>query len=141
MFEATGNLYSAPRECQKQQNNQTVPTQPGQCIEPDNHSDSILAFDLDSGEIKWYRQLGGYDVWFFACRDQSTPNCPPAPNPDADFGEAPLMLSVYVNETMRDIVAAVQKSGFGWAFDRDNGSFVWDNGSPQYSLLMNIVVF
>ncbi|XP_034706155.1 polyvinylalcohol dehydrogenase-like [Vitis riparia] len=45
VYVATGNLYSAPlsiRECQEQQNNQTVPTQPDQCIEPDNHSNSIL---------------------------------------------------------------------------------------------------
>ncbi|RVW71677.1 Polyvinylalcohol dehydrogenase [Vitis vinifera] len=112
VYVATGNLYSAPlniQECQEQQNNQTVPTQPDQCIEPDNHSNSILAFDLDSGKIKWYRQLGGYDVWFLACNNLSTPNCPPGPNPDADFGEAPMMLSIYVNGTMRDIVVAVQK--------------------------------
>ncbi|KAL6325221.1 hypothetical protein AAG906_023066 [Vitis piasezkii] len=128
VYVATGNLYSAPlsiRECQEQQNNQTVPTQPDQCIEPDNHSNSILAFDLDSGKIKWYRQLGGYDVWFLACNNLSTPNCPPGPNPDADFGEAPMMLSIYVNGTMRDIVTAVQKSGFAWALDRNNGSLVW----------------
>lgn len=51
MYVATGNLYSAPlhvRECQEMENNQTVPT------EPENHSDSILAFDLDTGDVKWY---------------------------------------------------------------------------------------
>ncbi|KAL6325201.1 hypothetical protein AAG906_023046 [Vitis piasezkii] len=98
VYIATGNLYSAPlniRECQEQQNNQTVPTQPDPCIEPDNHSNSILAFDLDSGKIKWYRQLGGYD------------------------------LCIYLNGTMLDIVVAVQKSGFAWALDRDDGSLVW----------------
>ncbi|XP_034706249.1 polyvinylalcohol dehydrogenase-like [Vitis riparia] len=128
VYIATGNLYSAPlniRECQEQQNNQTVPTQPDPCIEPDNHSNSILAFDLDSGKVKWYRQLGGYDLWFRACSNLSTPNCPPGPNPDADFGEAPMMLSIYLNGTMLDIVVAVQKSGFAWALDRDDGSLVW----------------
>ncbi|RVW82636.1 hypothetical protein CK203_037385 [Vitis vinifera] len=93
VYVATGNLYSAPlsiRECQEQQNNQTVPTQPDQCIEPDNHSNSILAIDLDSDKIKWYRQLGGYDAWFLAY-----------------------------------IVIAVQKSGFVWALDRNNGSLIW----------------
>ncbi|XP_034706305.1 polyvinylalcohol dehydrogenase-like [Vitis riparia] len=109
----------------EQQNNQTAPTQTDQCIEPDNHSNSILAFDLDSGKIKWYRQLGGYDLWFFACNNLSTPNCPPGPNPDADFGEAPIMLSINLNGTKRDVVSAVQKSGFAWALDRYNGSLVW----------------
>ncbi|GMN42350.1 hypothetical protein TIFTF001_011564 [Ficus carica] len=129
VYIATGNMYSAPlriRQCQEEQNNQTTPTSdPGKCIEPENHSNSMLALDLDSGEIKWYRQLGGYDLWFFACNNLSTPNCPPGPNPDADFSEAPMMLSVNVNGTKREIVVAVQKSGFAWALDRHNGDLVW----------------
>ncbi|PIA62583.1 hypothetical protein AQUCO_00200531v1 [Aquilegia coerulea] len=102
VYIATGNLYSAPShvtECQERENNQTVPTHPDQCIEPENHENSILAFDLDHGNIKWYRQLGGYDIWFFACSDLSNPLCPPAPNPDPDFGEAPMMLTIIVKGT------------------------------------------
>ncbi|CAI9752692.1 unnamed protein product [Fraxinus pennsylvanica] len=128
VYVATGNLYSAPKrieECQERENNQTTPTHPDACIEPDNHSNSMLALDMDSGEIKWFRQLGGYDVWFRACANSSTPNCPPGPNLDADFGEAPMMLSVYVNGSKLDIVVAVQKSGFAWALRRDNGGLVW----------------
>ncbi|KAL0377527.1 UNVERIFIED_CONTAM: hypothetical protein Sradi_3058200 [Sesamum radiatum] len=62
VYIATGNLYSVPQsveECQKRQNNQTVPTHPDDCIGPDIHFDSMLALDLNSGEIKWNRQLGG----------------------------------------------------------------------------------
>ncbi|KAH7532618.1 hypothetical protein FEM48_Zijuj04G0040700 [Ziziphus jujuba var. spinosa] len=128
VYIATGNLYSAPlrvQQCQERENNQTVPSHPDTCVEPENLSDSILALDLDTGKIKWYRQLGGYDVWFFACNNLSTPNCPPGPNPDADFGEAPMMLSIHVNGTKRDIVVTVQKSGFAWALDRDNGTLLW----------------
>ncbi|KAL0350914.1 UNVERIFIED_CONTAM: Polyvinylalcohol dehydrogenase [Sesamum radiatum] len=130
VYIATGNLYSVPQsveECQKRQNNQTVPTHPDECIGPDIHFDSMLALDLNSGEIKWNRQLGGYDVWFVACSNFSTPNsnCPPGPSPDADFGEAPMMLSINANGTKLDIVVAVQKSGFAWALDRNNGDLVW----------------
>ncbi|KAL7140940.1 hypothetical protein ABFS83_08G020600 [Erythranthe nasuta] len=129
IYIATGNLYSAPpsvEECQERQNNQTVPTNPEECVGPEIHFDSVLALDLNSGRIEWYRQLGGYDVWFFACRDPSTPNCPPGPNPDADFGEAPMMLTVNIaNATKIDIVAIVQKSGFAWALNRNNGNLVW----------------
>ncbi|RDX68420.1 Polyvinylalcohol dehydrogenase, partial [Mucuna pruriens] len=129
VYIATGNLYSAPLrilQCQERQNNQTKPAQPDECVEPENHSNSILALDLVSGNITWYRQLGGYDVWFFACINASTPNCPPAgPTPDADFGEAPMMLTTYVNRTKKDMVVAVQKSGFAWALDRNNGNLVW----------------
>ncbi|KAJ0665621.1 putative polyvinyl alcohol dehydrogenase (cytochrome) [Helianthus annuus] len=128
VYIATGNMYSAPlnvTQCQEAQNNQTTPTQEDTCIEPDNHSNSILALDLDSGHINWYRQLGGYDVWFFACNNLSTPGCPPGPNPDADFAEAPMILTINDRGKKRDIVATVQKSGVAWALDRDNGSIVW----------------
>ncbi|KAK8996032.1 hypothetical protein V6N11_076282 [Hibiscus sabdariffa] len=130
VYIATGNLYSAPQnitDCQERQNNQTQvpPTHSDECMEPDNHSDSFLALDLDTGNIKWFHQLGGYDVWLFACNNLSVPDCPPGPNPDADFGEAPMMLSIDVNGTQKDIVVAVQKSGFAWALDRDNGNIIW----------------
>lgn len=52
VYIATGNLYSAPlriRQCRERQTNRTKPTQPDECVEPDNHSDSILALDLDLG--------------------------------------------------------------------------------------------
>ncbi|XP_043705156.1 polyvinylalcohol dehydrogenase-like [Telopea speciosissima] len=128
VYVATGNLYSAPqyvKDCQAKENNQTTPTQPDKCIEPGNHENSFLAFDMDTGNITWYRQLGGYDIWFLACNNLSTPNCPPGPNPDADFGEAPMMLTIFVNETRRDVLVAVQKSGYAWALDRDNGDIIW----------------
>ncbi|KAK0583669.1 hypothetical protein LWI29_001306 [Acer saccharum] len=51
--------------------------------------------------------------------------CPPRPSPDADYAEALMMLSIYVNRVKHDVVIAVQKSGFAWALDRDNGSLAW----------------
>ncbi|XP_024181283.1 uncharacterized protein LOC112186939 [Rosa chinensis] len=128
VYIATSNLYSAPPriiECQERENNQTIPSQPDACVEPDNHSESIVALDLDTGKIKWYKQLGGYDIWFGACHRHLDPRCPPGPSPDADFGEAPMMLTTKINGTKRDIVVAVQKSGFAWALDRDTGILVW----------------
>jgi glucose dehydrogenase len=35
------------------------------------------------------------------------------------------MLTTFVNGKKKDIVVAVQKSGFAWALDRDNGTLVW----------------
>ncbi|GKU97099.1 hypothetical protein SLEP1_g10279 [Rubroshorea leprosula] len=60
VYIATGNLYSVPeniRKCQERENNQTAPTHPDECVEPDNHSESILALDLDAGKIKWKLDL------------------------------------------------------------------------------------
>lgn len=138
VYIATGNMYSAPlnvTQCQEAQNNETTPTQEDKCIEPENHSNSILALDLDSGHIQWYKQLGGYDLWIFACNNLSTPGCPPGPNPDADFAEAPMILTTNGRGHKRDIVVAVQKSGFAWALDRDNGSIVWSTVMFLFILL------
>ncbi|XP_024021355.1 uncharacterized protein LOC21403970 [Morus notabilis] len=130
VYVGTGQLYTAPAEvlrCQEEQNNQPgKPTHPDQCIGPNIHYNSILAFDIDTGGIVWSRQLGGYDVFYFVCLVPNNPDCPPGPNLDADFGEAPMLLTINPNGTRRvDVAVAVQKSGFAWALDRDNGDIVW----------------
>lgn len=129
VYIATGNLYTVPPEvakCQEAQKNQTTrPTQPDRCIGPDIHYNSILAIDMETGNIRWARQLGGYDVFNFACLVPNNPDCPPGPNLDADFGEAPMLLTIFDNGKLRDVVVAVQKSGFAWALDRDDGAIVW----------------
>ena len=132
VYVGTGNLYNAPAEvldCQERQNNETKPSQPDQCIGPDINFYSILALDIDFGKTIWSRQLGGYDVFYYVCLDPTNPDCPPGPNMDADFGEAPMLLSIFANGRLRDVVVAVQKSGFAWTLDRDNGDLVWFNVS------------
>lgn len=135
VYVATGNLYSVPADveaCQEAQNNKTTPDVPDPCIKPDDHSESILALDLDSGRIVWSNHLGGYDTWVLAC-DLPPPsgpdNCPKIAGPDSDFGEAPMMLTVPNKDAKSqwlDIVVAGQKSGFVWALERDHGKRVWD---------------
>lgn len=128
VFAATGNLYTAPEEvqqCEDEQNNQTAATGPDKCIGPDINFNSMLAFDMNSGQIRWSRQLGGYEIFFFACLTPNNPDCPSGPNLDADFGEAPMLLTIFADGRMRDVVVAVQKSGFAWALDRSNGEIVW----------------
>lgn len=78
VYVGTGNLYTAPSEvlrCQAVQNNQTGrPTHPDQCIGPNVNFNSILALDINSGKIVWSRQLGGYDVFYFACLVPNNPD-------------------------------------------------------------------
>ncbi|KAK6944417.1 Pyrrolo-quinoline quinone repeat [Dillenia turbinata] len=143
VYIATGNLFSARErilQCQEEENNQTVPTHPDQCVEPDNHSKSMLALDLDSREIEWYRQLGGYYVWFVACNNLSTPDCPPRPNLDADFGEAPMMLSSFINRTKQDLLATVRKSGFTWEAGPGSigGEGIWGAATDEMRIYTNI---
>ncbi|KAG8366311.1 hypothetical protein BUALT_Bualt17G0066200 [Buddleja alternifolia] len=129
VYAGTGNLYLAPAdvlECQARQNNQTTPPSGlDQCFGPDVHFNSLMAFDISTGRIVWAKQLGGYDVFYFACLVPNNPDCPPGPNLDADFGEAPMLLRIVSNGRLRDVVVAVQKSGFAWALDRGNGDIVW----------------
>lgn len=128
VYVGTGNLYNAPEEvlkCQAAQNNQTKPSGPDRCFGDDIHFDSILAFDIRSGGIIWSRKLQAYDVFYFVCLVPNNPECPPGPNLDADFGEAPMLLTIMSNGRLRDIVVAVQKSGFAWALDRNDGNIVW----------------
>lgn len=129
VYVGTGNLYIAPQDvldCQARQNNQTTPpSHPDQCIGPDVHFDSLMAFDIKTGRIVWAKRLEPYDVFYFACLIPNNPDCPPGPNVDADFGEAPMLLTIFTNGRFRDVVVAVQKSGFAWALDRSNGDIIW----------------
>ena len=140
VFIATGNLYSVPPDvpaCQLREANKTVPDVPDPCIRAGDHSESILALDLDTGKIVWVHHLGGVDVWNVACLSaHRNPNCPPAAEPDYDFGEAPMLITVHGSKSResrtgndkewQDIVVARQKSGFVWALDRNDGHIVWD---------------
>jgi hypothetical protein len=100
VFIATGNLYSAPacvQKCEEEQQNKTHRDYPDPCIKPEDHSESILALDLDNGNIVWSHHLGAYDTWVLVCAQPSipkNPNCPAIVGPDADFGEAPMMLTI-----------------------------------------------
>lgn len=60
-----------------------------------------------------------------ACLTPNNPDCPIGPNLNADFGEAPMLLTISRGGRKRDVAVAVQKSGFAWALDRDNGDVVW----------------
>ena len=108
VYAATGNMYTEPQQ----------PT-----------SDAIMAFDLDTGAIKWISQVTEKDVFVVGCgalavAGTSGANCPPAEElgPDHDFGNAPILATV----NGRDVIVAGQKSGIGWAFDPDSkGKVIW----------------
>ena len=46
-----------------------------------------------------------------------------------------MLLSIISNGTFRDVAVAVQKTGFAWALDRDNGDIVWFNVSMKLFFL------
>jgi polyvinyl alcohol dehydrogenase (cytochrome) len=114
VYAATGNMYTEPQQ----------PT-----------SDAIMAFDLDSGAVKWVSQVTPKDVFVVGCFGPSRANCPPMEEvgPDFDFGNAPILATT---PDGRDVIVAGQKSGVGWAFDPDKrGAVLWQYRAGKGSAL------
>jgi polyvinyl alcohol dehydrogenase (cytochrome) len=92
LYAATGNNYTAPAS---------------------PLSDSIVALDLRTGQIKWSRQLTPGDVFSGACL-----SC----GPDFDFGSSAML----VKTGAKSVLVAGQKSGVVWGLDPDHqGEILW----------------
>lgn len=78
-------------------------------------SDSLVAVDAKTGEIRWARQATARDIW--------TPMQPIGP--DFDFGAGPQLYETTVDGQERKLVGIGQKSGIYFAFDRETGEEVW----------------
>ena len=103
IYVGTGNAYSRP----------AAPT-----------TDAVVALDLESGAIRWARQLTPGDVYVAGCGPRATnSNCASDLGPDYDIGQAPMLAS---QPGGRDLLVVGQKSGVGWALDPDReGAVVW----------------
>jgi polyvinyl alcohol dehydrogenase (cytochrome) len=75
---------------------------------PGGASDSIFAFDMDTGEVKWRKQVTIGDVFTI-----SNPR-----SPDTDFGANPVVVDVGDQK----LLVAGQKSGDIYTFDRTDGT-------------------
>jgi len=88
-------------------------------------SDSIVALDMKTGKIKWFRQETENDIWNASCRrpDREPAVCPDADSPDFDFGSSPVLAELPGG---RQILVAGNKSGIIWALDPDRqGKILW----------------
>ena len=102
VYAATGNAYTAPAA---------------------DTSDSVVAFDIDTGEILWAQQATPDDAFLVGCGPRGPENCPDDMGPDVDFGNAPMLRSLGDG---RDILVLGQKSGVAWGLDPDrDGEVVW----------------
>jgi polyvinyl alcohol dehydrogenase (cytochrome) len=86
-------------------------------------SDSVIAFDMQSGDIRWIHQTTGDDAFTMACAmGGSHPNCPSA-GPDLDIG-APIVTTTLSDG--RDIVVAGTKGAIVVGLDpAKQGQLLW----------------
>lgn len=141
VFIGTGQLFSLPDEfieCQNANSHLRVQTEHlanEPCLPRNVYQTSVLALDIDTGEINWYRTLGALDAWNSACIPQflgGAPGAPPGPNcpknigNDTDFGMAPaFVLGSEFTPGQKDIIVAGQKNGNLYAFSAQTGSVLW----------------
>ncbi len=72
----------------------------------DLYTDSVLALNPDSGELKWYFQFTPHDLY------------------DYDATETPVLVDVQENGTTRRLLAQANRNGFFYVLDRTDGKFL-----------------
>lgn len=102
IYVGTGNNYSDP---------------------PTKYGDAILAFDLETGSLRWSKQMNE-DVWNYSCSQTNKANCPEKPDRDTDIGTSPILHKL---ANGKEVLLFGQKSGFVRAIDPDHrGALVWE---------------
>eukprot|EP01090_Pellita_catalonica_P022836 TRINITY_DN9029_c0_g1_i3.p1 TRINITY_DN9029_c0_g1~~TRINITY_DN9029_c0_g1_i3.p1 ORF type:complete len:472 (-),score=61.15 TRINITY_DN9029_c0_g1_i3:78-1493(-) len=122
-YVSTGQAYSysqSMKDCQTQKDSSPAFSDV-ECVPTDIHHDSILAIDLESGEILWNFRSIDYDAWTTACITNSS-GCPNPRGPDNDFGQAPILFTGAQN---KKYVAVGQKSGDYFGINAETGQLAW----------------
>ncbi len=89
-------------------------------------TNAVLAFELETGRLRWVRQTVASDIWLWQCpaENPTNPNCPLKQGPDFDFGTSPLIARTPQG---RELLVVPQKSGMLYALDPDkDGAIVWE---------------
>lgn len=125
VYVTTGQNYAVPTEAK---DCQLAGGTPADCLSPDNHKDSILALNLETGAIEWSTGPQLFDDWNGGCLPGFPPdNCPDNPGPDWDFGTGAQLFTVRIDGQRRDVVGAGQKSGQYWLLDAESGDILWSS--------------
>lgn len=85
-------------------------------------SDSVIAYDLESGHMLWWYQSIQHDAWNMACFIGGGPNCPLENGPDLDIGAPPILQT---RAGGKDVLLVGEKSADVFALDPDNGHLLW----------------
>lgn len=97
-------------------------------------SDSVLAIDMNSGQLAWHFQAIAGDVYNGACDQRPPgPNCPKWRGPDHDIGASVVLTKRVTGE---DILLVGQKSGDIYGLDPDaQGELMWHERFGAGSML------
>ncbi len=84
-----------------------------------NGTDAVIAFDMETGKIKWITQVTRKDNYLVGCNTPTpSANCPDPTGPDYDFGSSPILRTL---PSGKQVILAGQKSGVIYALDPDDG--------------------
>uniref|UniRef100_A0A383V615 Pyrrolo-quinoline quinone repeat domain-containing protein n=1 Tax=Tetradesmus obliquus TaxID=3088 RepID=A0A383V615_TETOB len=134
VYIATGNNYEIPKvlaQCHQAVGNLTVENmQQHLACEAKygqgNYHNCMIALDMETGAIRWAKQLGGPDAWNAACLYSNNKEaCPDLNSPDYDFAQAPMLVKTCKTGACKQLVVAGQKSGWVWALRPRDGSVDW----------------
>jgi len=100
LYVGTGEAYTSPAAAQ---------------------SDSVIAYDLDTGRMLWWHQSISGDAWNMACFIGGGSNCPVENGPDLDVGAPPILQ----RGKDGDILLVGQKSADVFALNPDDGKLIW----------------
>ncbi len=79
----------------------------GETREGDNlYSDSVIALDADTGQLKWYFQFTPHDVW------------------DWDAAQIPVLLDAQFQGRLRKLILWPNRNAFYYVFDRETGELL-----------------
>jgi polyvinyl alcohol dehydrogenase (cytochrome) len=130
IYVGTGNNYSVPAAVKA-----CIQANPGNknCTDPTDYFDSVMALDLNTGQIKWAYRALSYDAWNDAClfNAAGVGNCPSPEGSDYDFGGSGPNLFTVQNTVQKksgshDVLGIGEKSGIYWALNPDTGSILWN---------------
>ena len=98
-------------------------------------SNSVIAFDLQTGKRLWVRQFTPDDAFIIGCPNDKNENCPKETGPDFAVGSSPIL----VTAAGRDVIVVGQKSGLAWGIDpAKEGAVLWQHRVGKGSTLGGI---